>query len=173
MRPAAVWSPNPRIFLTAPGVNPRSPATPPFRLNAREIPDLVTGKTVAHYGAPEAAAPECAARLRRAPFFSVPRSVARYGSHGAPRAPLNSPGEQPANPRKQPEIRVFHSVDKFFPLCGKSPKSFSIVWKKWPVFSTVWKIFFHSVEKSRKSFPYCGKPSDLAGTRRNYKITIL
>ncbi|OQB39495.1 MAG: hypothetical protein BWY09_01063 [Candidatus Hydrogenedentes bacterium ADurb.Bin179] len=25
------------------------------------------------------------------------------------------------------------------------------------LFSIVWKIFFHSVEKSRKSFPYCGK----------------
>ena len=27
-----------------------------------------------------------------------------------------------------------------------------------PKFSTLWKIFFHSVEKSRKSFPYRGKP---------------
>jgi len=24
-------------------------------------------------------------------------------------------------------------------------------------FSTVWKKVFHSVEKTRKSFPYCGK----------------
>ena len=85
----------------------------------------MTGQTVAHYGAPETAAPECAARLRRAPFFSAPRSVALYGSQEAPRAPLNSPGEQLDNPRKQPEFRVFHSVDKFFPLCGKTAKSFS------------------------------------------------
>ena len=27
-----------------------------------------------------------------------------------------------------------------------------------PKFSTLWKIFFHSVEKSPKCFPYCGKP---------------
>ena len=53
----------------------------------------------------------------RASFFSATRSGALYGSHGAPRAPLNSPGEQLESPRKQPKNRVFHSVDKFFPLC--------------------------------------------------------
>ncbi len=30
--------------------------------------------------------------------FPASRSGALYGSHGAPRAPLNSPGEQPHNP---------------------------------------------------------------------------
>jgi len=37
-------------------------------------------------------------------------------------------------------------VETFFPLCGKIQKSFSIVWKKTPIFSTPWKTFFHSVE---------------------------
>ena len=54
-------------------------------------------------------------------------------------------------------------MDKFFPLCGKTAKSFSIVWKNWPLFSTVWKHFFHCVEKSTKYFPLCGK---LLGPRR-------
>ena len=99
---------------------------------------------VAPYTAPEAAAVEGAAQLRWAPFFPAPRSVARYDSHGAPRAPLNSPGEQPVHPRKQPETRVFHSVDKFFPLCGKTAKSFSIVWKNRP------NIFHIECEK-----PHC------------------
>ena len=40
----------------------------------------------------------------------------------------------------------FHSVETFFPLCGKIADFFSIVWKIWPFFSTVWKSFFHSVE---------------------------
>jgi hypothetical protein len=33
-----------------------------------------------------------------------------------------------------------------------------------PEFSTLWKKFFHSVEKSRKYFPYCGK------IRENFSI---
>ena len=45
--------------------------------------------------------------------------------------------------------------------------SFSIVWKKWPVFSTVWKNIFHSMEKSPKSFPYCGK----LGLRQHVRYT--
>jgi hypothetical protein len=43
--------------------------------------------------------------------------------------------------------KVFHNVETFFPLCGKIVKHFSIVWKNRPDFSTVWKTFFHSVEK--------------------------
>ena len=43
---------------------------------------------------------------------------------------------------------------KSFPQCGKL---FSTVWKKTAGFSTVWKTFFHCVEKSRKSFPLRGK----------------
>jgi hypothetical protein len=35
---------------------------------------------------------------------------------------------------------------KFFPLCGKTPKTFSIVWKKSAFFSTPWKTAFQSVE---------------------------
>ena len=56
---------------------------------------------------------------------------------------------------KNPE-NFFHCVEKtanVFPLCGKIAESISIAWKKRACFSTVWKHFFHSVEKSRKSFP--------------------
>jgi len=45
---------------------------------------------------------------------------------------------------------VFHTVENlagFFPYCGKNAKKFSILWKKWPDFSTLWKKVFHSVEK--------------------------
>ena len=46
----------------------------------------------------------------------------------------------------------------------ESAKSrFSIAWKKRACFSTVWKIFFHSVEKSQKSFPYYGKLNSSCG----------
>jgi len=41
-------------------------------------------------------------------------------------------------------------VETFFPLCGKIPKTFSIVWKKR-------QKFFHCVEKSLKVFPFRGK----------------
>ena len=50
----------------------------------------------------------------------------------------------------------FHSVEKprkLFPLCGKIPESFSIVWKNPGKFSTVWKKVFHSVEKPRAAIP--------------------
>jgi hypothetical protein len=74
--------------------------------------------------------------------------------------------------------RLFHSVEKSFPWCGKllrewgaaaeifprCGKKFSIVWKTFgatgargAVFSTVWKLFFHSVENGRKTFPWHGK----------------
>jgi hypothetical protein len=39
-------------------------------------------------------------------------------------------------------------VETFFPLCGKIANTFSIVWKNRPKSSTLWKTFFHSVEKS-------------------------
>lgn len=65
------------------------------------------------YAAPEAGTAEGIARLRRAPFFPAPRSVACYGSHGAPRAPLNSP-ERTA--QKPPKTACYPS----FPQCGKS-----------------------------------------------------
>ena len=45
-----------------------------------------------------------------------------------------------------PEKQVFHSVETFFPLCGKTAKHFSIVWKNRAHFSTPWKNVFHSVE---------------------------
>ena len=45
-----------------------------------------------------------------------------------------------------PEKQVFHSVEKSFPLCGKTAKKFSIVWKNKGNFSTVWKKVFHCVE---------------------------
>ena len=51
-----------------------------------------------------------------------------------------------------PEKQVFHSVETFFPLCGKIAKKFSIVWKNPGRFSTVWKKVFHSVE----NFPAAG-----------------
>ena len=35
--------------------------------------------------------------------------------------------------------QIFHSVETFFPLCGKFSKKFSILWKNYP-------SFFHSVE---------------------------
>jgi len=38
----------------------------------------------------------------------------------------------------------FHTVETFLPLCGKIPKTFSIVWKKMPFFSTPWKHSFHN-----------------------------
>ena len=47
---------------------------------------------------------------------------------------------------------VWKKRRKFFPLCGKFAESFSIAWKKWPCFSTVWKIFFHSVENMNLHF---------------------
>ena len=135
LRPSAAWSPNPLGTINSPPIKIASRAPPPFRLTAREIPDLATGKTAAHYGATEAAAPECAARLRRAPFFPVPRSVARYGSHGAPRASLPSPRRTARKPPKT-------ARNPSFPHCGKC---FSIAWK-------IRKKFFHSVEKSAKYF---------------------
>jgi hypothetical protein len=52
--------------------------------------------------------------------------------------------------------KVFHSVENFFPLCGKIAKKFSIVWKNRAVFSTVWKIIFHSVENVEPRFPAGG-----------------
>ena len=128
--PAAVWSLNTQEFLTAPGLDPRSHASPPFRLSAREIPALVARKTVVPYAAPEAGTAKGTARLRRAPFFSASRSVARYDSHGAPRAPLNSLGEQPENPLKR-------ALKPSFPQCGNI---LSIVWKNPEiVFHSVWK----------------------------------
>ena len=42
--------------------------------------------------------------------------------------------------------KVFHGVEKKFPLCGKTAEKFSIVWKKRVYFSMVWKTFFHGVE---------------------------
>ena len=51
-----------------------------------------------------------------------------------------------------PEKQVFHSVETFFPLCGKIAKKFSIVWKNPGRFSTVWNKVFHSVE----NFPAAG-----------------
>jgi len=41
-------------------------------------------------------------------------------------------------------------VETFFPLCGKIPKTFSIVWKKR-------QKFFHCMEKTLKVFPLRGK----------------
>jgi len=45
-------------------------------------------------------------------------------------------------------------VETFFPLCGKIQKSFSIVWKKTPIFSTPWKNAFHP----EKYFSAVGTP---------------
>jgi hypothetical protein len=42
---------------------------------------------------------------------------------------LPGPDSSPKKPRQN-----------FFPLCGKTPKTFSIVWKKSAFFSTPWKI---------------------------------
>ena len=47
-----------------------------------------------------------------------------------------------------PEKQVFHTVENIFPLCGKTAKKFSMVWKNPGNFSTVWKKVFHSVENS-------------------------
>ena len=47
-----------------------------------------------------------------------------------------------------PGKQVFHTVEKSFPLRGKTAKKFSMVWKNPGVFSTVWKKVFHSVENS-------------------------
>ena len=44
-------------------------------------------------------------------------------------APLNNPERAASN-------QVFHTVETFFPLCGKIVKSFSIAWKIWAYFST-------------------------------------
>jgi hypothetical protein len=84
---------------------------------------------VALYTAPDAAAVESAARLRRAPFFPAPRSARSTVLKG--RRVLRSTA--PENSPKTPE---------------NSPKS---------EFSTVWTNSFHCVEKSRKLFPLCGK----------------
>ena len=65
---------------------------------------------------------------------------------------------------------VWKNREIVFPLCGIFAESFSIAWKKWACFSTVWKIFFHSVEKSRKSFPYCGI---LAGAMSSYRVYVV
>ena len=43
--------------------------------------------------------------------------------------------------------QVFHTVENFFPRCGKIGRIFSTVWKSFG-------IFFHGVEKF---FPHCGK----------------
>ena len=48
-------------------------------------------------------------------------------------------------------------MENIFPLCGKTAKTFSIVWKNRANLSTVWKHFFHCVEKSRKVLPLCSQ----------------
>ena len=96
----------------------------------------MTGKTAVPYAAPEAAAAEGTARLRRAPFSPVSRSVAPYGSHGAPRAPFCSPRITARKARKpglfeefsiawkNPE-KVFHTVENSG--CGRSAASSLLV----------------------------------------------
>ena len=116
LRPSAAWSLNPLGSFNSPPMKAALPATPPSHLRARGSPTSGPEKRPYYYAAPEAGAAEGADRLRRSPFFPAPRPVALYGAQGAPRAPLNSPGEQPQNPRKQAEIRVFHTVETFFPL---------------------------------------------------------
>ena len=46
-----------------------------------------------------------------------------------------------------PGQQVFHSVEKFFPRCGKKGADFPRYGKVFPEFSTLWKNNFHGVEK--------------------------
>ena len=86
---------------------------------------------VALYTAPDAGAAEGADRLRRSPF-SRPLGRARSTAHMG----------RPASGKGRTWAR--HSA---VPHCGKK---FSIAWK-------TAKNIFHSVEKSSKNLPYCGK----------------
>jgi len=66
---------------------------------------------------------------------------ARYGSLARPAAPV---AIELAFARRPSDLG---SALAYFPLCGKIVKTFSIAWKNRAVFSTLWKSFFHTVEK--------------------------
>ena len=128
-RHSAESSLNPLEIFNSPPLIHAPHAAPPFRLRARRTPDLAARKRPATYAAPEAAAAEGADRLRRSPF-SRPLGRARSTAHKGRRV-LRSTA--PANSPKTPE---------------NSPNT---------EFSTLWKHFFHCVEKSLKVFPLRGK----------------
>jgi 3-deoxy-D-manno-octulosonic-acid transferase len=74
---------------------------------------------------------------------------------------LSARGNNPPRRAGRGAQPVFHSVENFFPRCGKIRPKFSIPWKiPEKVFHTVEKTaqIFHSVEKVGKSFPWRGKP---------------
>ena len=73
---------------------------------------------------------EWVAAGRGRPGSKQPPGLA-YSGQATARAYRAAAGQAPGG--------VFHSVENFFSLCGKTPKKFSIVWKKRAYFSTVWK----------------------------------
>jgi hypothetical protein len=48
-------------------------------------------------------------------------------------------------------FRIFHSVENFFPQCGKTERIFPRYGKLLKEFSTAWKLFFHGMENTAAS----------------------
>ena len=49
--------------------------------------------------------------------------------------------------RPRRPAKIFHPLEKYFPIIGKMPKIFSNRWKIRAKFSNHWKLFFQSLEK--------------------------
>ena len=94
----------------------------------------------------------CTAPTSSASSVAPPRRSPRQG----PRMQAPAGRRPPARPYKS-RCKIFPHCGKFFPLCGKTPKTFSIVWKNSACFSTVWKHSFPCVVRPRPD-PLCGKP---------------
>ena len=144
------------IFLAAPEWILAPPATPPFRLRARRTPDLAARKrprptphptrlrlrALTAFGGRRFPGPSAgrALRLTRGAACSAqqPRESSRKAHKTALKPGFPHRGKSFSIVWKNPEkffhcveklASFFHSVETFFPLCGKIAKKFSIVWK--------------------------------------------